>query len=260
MSILIPRCLGVVVLMLTVAYPSWPQSGPEPPEAAQGDGGDPLCGPQLTETQLRDIVRQAIRVTGGNPTNLEDEYRLSIHSSGCDYIVVGVRQPETVAQEFAITIERSGRVKSWPWCCVPQFEIGATQNMDDEVSDRSLVITDAAGRHWPVDGPDLSASCTPAFVELTEPVEVPSGECTISFRLLAVGCAEDLEGAWPPTLDRLEQEFGRELQEPDPQQTLLMIRNRSPELRARLTRRLNDVLNDGRASDVFLFDARCSEQ
>lgn len=251
--------LGAVVLMLGVTLPLWPQVSHEPPQAGLGGGGDVSCGPRLTETQIRDIVRRAIRITGGDPANLEEEYRLAIHPSGCDYIVIGVRQPETIAQEFTITIDPSGRVKSWPWCCVPEFEIGPLGDEGHGVTDPAIVITDAAGRHWPVDKEKLSASCTPAFFELKEPLEVPAATGTVSFRLLAVGCAEDLGRAWPPPLDRLEQAFASELQEPHPAQTLLMMRDRSPELRARLTKRLNEVLNNARASDVFLFDAESSE-
>jgi hypothetical protein len=50
-----------------------------------------------------------------------------------------------------------------------------------------------------------------------------------------------------------------ELQELDPVQTLLGIRDGSPELRARLTKKLNEVLKDARANDVFLFDATGTE-
>jgi hypothetical protein len=102
--------------------------------------------------------------------------------------------------------------------------------------------------------------CTPAFFELKEPVEVRTGGGTISFRLLAVGCAEDLGRAWPPSLDRLEEAFTPELREPHPVQTLMLIREKSPELRARLTKRLNEVLKGAHAYDVFLFAAQGSEE
>lgn len=102
--------------------------------------------------------------------------------------------------------------------------------------------------------------CTPAFFELEEPVEVRTSAWTISFRLLAVGCEEDLARAWPPPLDRLEKAFTPELEGPHPVQTLMMIRDRAPDLRARLTKRLNEVLEGGRAHDVFLFGAKGSEE
>jgi hypothetical protein len=259
MSTVMPRSLGAVILMLAVTLPLWPQESRRLPQAGQGGGGDDSCGPPLPEAQIVGIVHRAIRITGGDPTKLEEEYQLSIHPSGCDYIVIGVRQPETIAQEFAITIDRSGRVKSWPWCCVPEFEVGPLQDADYGITDPSIVITDGAGRHLPVDQRVPSASCTPAFFELQEPIEIPAGAWTISFRLLAVGCAEDLGRVWPPSLDRIEQAFIPELQEPHPIQTLLMIRDHSPEMRARLTKKLNEVLKDARANDVFLFDAKGSE-
>jgi hypothetical protein len=240
--------LGAVLPLVTAAQ-GQPPSEMESP-----------CGPPLPHEQIVETVRRAIEVTGGDASKLEEEYRLSIHESGCKYIVVGVRQPETIAQEFAITIDRSGRVESWPWCCVSDFAVGPLDEVEGSGREPEIVITDSEGRSSPLDALGPSASCTPTFFELDRAVEVRTGAWTISFRLLAVGCEEDLGRAWPPPLDRLEQAFTPELQGPHPVQTLMMIRDRSPELRARLTKRLNDVLEGGRAHDVFLFGAKGSEE
>jgi hypothetical protein len=76
---------------------------------------------------------------------------------------------------------------------------------------------------------------------------------------LAIGCREKLQGVWPPSIDVLKREFLPELQEPHPVQTLMLIRDRSPELRERLVERLNAVFEQRIVYDVFLFDAKAAE-
>lgn len=102
-------------------------------------------------------------------------------------------------------------------------------------------------------------NCTPAYFEFKGPIVVSVGASELSFRLLAIGCHENLEGVWPPSKVALEREFLPELQEPHPVQILLMIRDRSPELRERLVERLNNVLKEPVVYDVFLFDAKAAE-
>jgi hypothetical protein len=101
--------------------------------------------------------------------------------------------------------------------------------------------------------------CRPTYMVLERPVEINVGASELRFSLLAVGCEKELAPAWPPELEKLQREFAAELSEPHPVQTLLLIRERAPDLRRRLTRRLNSVLGMPVAYDVFLYDARASE-
>jgi len=108
--------------------------------------------------------------------------------------------------------------------------------------------------------PRSTQSCTPSYRESDGLVKVPIDAFSeLSFRILAIGCNEDFERAWPPEKGLVEKEFSLELQEPHPVQIALMIRDRSPELRARLAKRLNNVLKEPVVYDVFLFDATAAE-
>jgi hypothetical protein len=76
------------------------------------------CGPELTTHQILRIVKDAMAVTGEKPSSLDADYRLSIGTRGCDYVAIGINLPETTPVEFVMTLDRSGKIKSWPWCCV----------------------------------------------------------------------------------------------------------------------------------------------
>lgn len=103
--------------------------------------------------------------------------------------------------------------------------------------------------------------CTPAYFELERRVAVDVGASELSFRLLAVGCREELGEVWPPAHELVEQQLQPELQEPHPVQILMMIRDRSTDLRVRLTARLNEgVFNSPVVYDLFLFEARAAER
>ena len=101
--------------------------------------------------------------------------------------------------------------------------------------------------------------CTPTYFELEEPVAVAVGVSELSFRLLAIGCREELEGVWPPAAESLDREFQAALSEPHPVQILMLIRERSPELRKKLVARLNAIFERRLVHDVFLYDGRVAE-
>ena len=101
--------------------------------------------------------------------------------------------------------------------------------------------------------------CTPTYFELQEPLSFPVGASELSFRLLVIGCHENLVDVWPPSKQDLERELLSALQEPHPVQILILIRDRSPELRERLVERLNDLFEKSVVYDVFLFDAKAAE-
>ena len=68
-----------------------------------------------------EIVRGAVRVSGGDPAALERDYELKIAVEGCDYVVTGIRRLVITTDHLVLRIGRSGDIKSWPWCCEPSF-------------------------------------------------------------------------------------------------------------------------------------------
>ena len=101
--------------------------------------------------------------------------------------------------------------------------------------------------------------CKPAFVELKEPLSISMGSWELTFNLLAIGCAEKLAPKWPPPLEKLKKQLESELREPHPVQTLFLIRDRSVDLRERVTRCLNNALGSKVVEDAFMFNAKASE-
>jgi len=110
------------------------------------------------------------------------------------------------------------------------------------------------------DGKSATAdkSCTPSYREMDDVIRIHVGNFELSFRLLAIGCDEDLEVAWPPKRDLLERELALELQDTHPIQTALTIRDR-PDLRKRLASRINSVIDTPAVTDVFPFEVKVAE-
>ncbi len=108
-------------------------------------------------------------------------------------------------------------------------------------------------------GDEANNKCTPAYFELDEAVRVSVGASVLSFRMLAIGCKEDLGSVWPPPRDSIERALLPELKEPHPVQILMMIRDRSPDLRKRLVIQLNSIIDNAVVHDVFIFDAKAAE-
>jgi hypothetical protein len=79
------------------------------------------CGPELRVDTIMEIVRDAVRVGGGDPVALERDYELKIAAEGCDYVVTGIRRLEATTDHLVLRIGRSGEIKSWPWCCEPDY-------------------------------------------------------------------------------------------------------------------------------------------
>lgn len=127
---------------------------------------------------------------------------------------------------------------------------------------RTFLIAALLGLYWAAGAGASSASqnvCKPAYAVLEEQVKLQVGASELSFSLLVVGCEEALAAAWPPRIADLQKELAIELAEPHPVQVLFLIRERSPELRRRLTGRVNRVLGKSVVYDVFLFHAKAAE-
>lgn len=77
------------------------------------------CPPGLSQEQLFGILESAIRVSGGDPSPLRVKYELEVINQKCDYLVSAVSR--TTTNHFSLLITRSGEIKTWPWCCEPNF-------------------------------------------------------------------------------------------------------------------------------------------
>ena len=86
------------------------------------------------------------------------------------------------------------------------------------------------------------------------------GASVLNSRMLAIGCNEDLGSVWPPPRDLIERVLLPELKEPHPVQILMMIRDRSPDLRKRLVLQLNSIIGNAVVHDVFVLDAKAAEK
>lgn len=128
---------------------------------------------------------------------------------------------------------------------------------------RALLLCSCLGLIW-ASGlhskpPVPAGGCTPGYVLLDDPVRLTIGSSELTFSILAVGCEESLSKAWPLDVKELEKKLSIELREPHPVQTLLLIHDRSLDLRRRVTRRVNEVLGKSVVEDVFLFEAKVLE-
>jgi hypothetical protein len=101
------------LVSLVACRPARLRSAPEAAMAA--------CGPELPEPVIMEVVRGAVRVSGGEVAALERAYELKITTEGCDYIVIGVRRMVATTDHLVLRIGRSGEIKSWPWCCEPNY-------------------------------------------------------------------------------------------------------------------------------------------
>jgi hypothetical protein len=81
------------------------------------------CAPPLTNDQILGVVREALRIDGADATNLERDFRITITPDKCDYFVLGKLIHETIPVQFSIRVSRTGEVKSWPWCCIPGYQL-----------------------------------------------------------------------------------------------------------------------------------------
>lgn len=75
------------------------------------------CGSALTGAEVIVIVEEAVRASGGDPSTLGTDYQTTIRSDNCDYVFTAIPIGLAAVEGFSMWIDRSGKVKSFPWCC-----------------------------------------------------------------------------------------------------------------------------------------------
>jgi len=108
----------------------------------------------------------------------------------------------------------------------------------------------------PADKSTSTKSCTPSYRDVENEIRVRFGDFELSFRVLAIGCNEELEKTWPLEHNLVEREFRLGLQNDFPIQATATIRNQSPRLRERLTKRINRLIGLPAVTDVYFYDVK----
>jgi hypothetical protein len=75
------------------------------------------CGPELPREVITELAEEAIRALGDDPAILRTNYLVSIESKDCEYVFTATPQGLGAVEGIAIRIDRSGKVKTFPWCC-----------------------------------------------------------------------------------------------------------------------------------------------
>lgn len=84
-----------------------------------------ICDGELAQLELIEIAKAAVRVTGGDADLFAQNYEVEILTSGCDYLVSAISR--TTTNHFTLVVDRSGKIKSWPWCCEPSYFVEPAQ-------------------------------------------------------------------------------------------------------------------------------------
>lgn len=75
------------------------------------------CGPELSKEKVYEIAAEAIRKMGNDPSILRTHYEVTIEPSDCEYIFTAIPKGLEAVDGISMRIDRSGAVKSFPWCC-----------------------------------------------------------------------------------------------------------------------------------------------
>lgn len=73
--------------------------------------------PELSEEKIYGIAIEAIGRLGNDPVILRTGYEVNIESSDCEYVFTAIPKGSEAVDGISMRIDRSGRVKSFPWCC-----------------------------------------------------------------------------------------------------------------------------------------------
>lgn len=96
--------------MLCGGCAQWRHARPAAP------AGSSRCGPGLTDVQILDSAKRALRALWGREP-VFDKFRVSIESVGCDYVFRLVHPGVEAREDISLLIDRAGRVKTVPICC-----------------------------------------------------------------------------------------------------------------------------------------------
>lgn len=113
---LVSSCiLSTVLLMLfqqaCVLHPKRTASKPAHADTSAG------CGPELSKDKVYEIATEAILKMGNDPSSLRTHYEVTIEPNDCEYIFTAIPKGLEAVDGISMRIDRSGTVKSFPWCC-----------------------------------------------------------------------------------------------------------------------------------------------
>ncbi len=76
--------------------------------------------PPLAYLEVVAIAERGIQAMGTDLRDFRNHTKISVSSSGCNYLFLAVPTADTSGEEpLSMIIDRSGQILSWPWCCVP---------------------------------------------------------------------------------------------------------------------------------------------
>jgi|SRR5579872_824020 len=78
--------------------------------------GSSHCGPGLTDAEVIDNAKRALRVMWGHEPLLA-HYRVSVQRQGCDYVFIAGQTGTEAREDILILVDRAGHVKTIPVCC-----------------------------------------------------------------------------------------------------------------------------------------------
>jgi hypothetical protein len=141
--------------------------------------------PDLPQEKLMEVFKAAVRISDGDPALLAVQYDVKTSRQDCDYLVSAVSR--TTTSHYSVVIDRSGRIKSWPWCCEPSFFVSPKPGISEaqhgacgpELSeDQILHIAEEAIR---------ASGQAPSLLEKYYRITIEADACDYSFMALPVG-------------------------------------------------------------------------
>lgn len=107
---------------------------------------------------------------------------------------------------------------------------------------------------------EAAGDCMPSYFEFREPLRIVIDNTEASFKMLVIGCQEDLGEVWPPDKAQVEQVMAPFFQESHPLKTLLDMRERPSSLRSSVASELNEKIFKKRVVfDVFFYEGKFTE-
>jgi hypothetical protein len=108
--------IGPLLLLVAVAATPFQACSATRGKASVPRGASSRCGPGLTDREVLNSAKRALRVMWGHEPKL-DRYRVSIRSQGCNYVFVAAQLGAEAREDIVIIIDRAGHVKTIPVCC-----------------------------------------------------------------------------------------------------------------------------------------------
>lgn len=118
---------GCSLLALNLAC-SWSTAKQEQVQQPNVGTEGECSAPDLAYLEIVGIAERGVRALGGDVDDLRRRFTISVSNAGCNYLFLAVPTSETAGEEpLSMIIDRSGRITSWPWCCVPGIFVPPTE-------------------------------------------------------------------------------------------------------------------------------------